>query len=884
MKPHNLPARLGGSVLLLLLFATTILSAQIGQEYTFEYTTSTYTSISGTQAIAGTTTSTYGTYDERRTAGPLPIGFNFVLGCNTYTQFTVGTSGYMILGTTAYGATVNDLDGSGAYPIIAPFWDHQHMYDGACNPSISPTIGVYYEVSGTAPNRVLTVEWRTQLNSTGTYYWYNCANGPLLRYKARLYEGSNRIEFHYGFLYPSLTTSASIGFAAGSAEFMSVTPGSGASASSTTSNDNVNLPSTGIQQGTIYSFTPDRLVVRGRVGTGNEGVIDPENGDILLGDVIDRIGESNSYTPLDLIRSCASLDLPLQMSISGADASSYTFTATGTQAYNTTLTGAGVTPAIRFRPLRGGTHDAELAIRNALSGTTHTFRLQADAEPRIRWIGNVADGGTADVRDGDTLMNNIQVIFGNSRTFRPLTLVNLLNPGDAPPAVISYTLNDPTGSYSIDMTGDVIDGGESSTIAITYNAVNGVGIEEALLTVEVDGDRRNYLLRAFASAPGGHLQINGVTIDSTSRLFINQSTCTGNGIVSYEVTAVNTGSGDFVVEGFEAFATETEIGQGTPPYPLLLDDQGNPVPMTDYFISSAPGIAPRTPANTFAPMVIPEGGSRTFWLNFVPEAQGRRYARIYFVTNGFNLNGRNVDGVVTRGLVGASAFARGLGSGLAMDIEGTRPKAVVFGRTDVRESSTATAWIFNSGECDLLIEKAALQFESGDIEEFELVEALPNMQLSGGNWVIPPGMGDSVVIRFTPESYGSRLATIRIATNDSSLGGDGFTARGTYYWDVYGIGSIGLEARDLQLAPAVIGGEGSSGFVLLENTAAGVIEIESLTINGGNGEIIEDPANPWPTLPITLQPGEVLRLGVALTPDPAGAAAVALHGRQRRSR
>src|SRR5690606_20895501 len=160
------------------------------------------------------------------------------------------------------------------------------------------------------------------------------------------------------------------------------------------------------------------------------------------------------------------------------------------------------------------------------------------------------------------------------------------------------------------------------------------------------------------SAPGGHLIIEGERVDSTSQIYISQNACVGDGIISMEVTAVNTGSGDFIVEGFEAYATGTEIAQGSPPYPVLRDNMGKAVPMTDYFVSNAPGVAPRSTTGTFSQMVIPEGASRTFWINFVPESPGKRFARIYFITNGFNLNDRTVDGVVMRGLVSAAAFGR----------------------------------------------------------------------------------------------------------------------------------------------------------------------------------------------------------------------------------
>ncbi|MCB0710963.1 MAG: choice-of-anchor D domain-containing protein [Ignavibacteriae bacterium] len=859
-------------VIVLLLTSATILSAQIGREYTFETSTDTYTSItSGNEVISGTTTSTYGTFDESRTAGPFNIGFDFVFNCATYTQFTVATGGYMLLGSTTYGTTANNLNGSAVYPVIAPLWDHQHMYDGGCSPSIDPDIGVYYEVTGTAPNRVLTVEWRTQFNSGGTYYWYNCTNGPLLRYKARLYEGTNKIELQYGQMYQGLALSASIGIAASSTNFYSVSPGAPPTASSTTANNAVNLASTGIQEGLIYQFTPNKLLLDGRTGTGNEGVANLKDNDTLLRDVLDLIGETNSYTPIDVKKSCGIASLPVRMSITGPDASSYSFNATGNQNYNPTITTVGaITPGIKFAPLHGGIHDATLSVTNALSGAVTTYRLLAEAEPRLIWFGNLADGGTPDVRNGDTLINGVQVVYGNMMTWKPLTIENILKPGVAPPANIRYTLNDPTGNYSINMTSDAIDGGEQSTPEITFHAINQVGYQEATLRVEGDGDIRTYLLRAFAAAPGGELHINGVRIDSNSQLFVNDVACVGEGFVSYEVTAVNTGSGDFIVNGFSAFATDTVIGQGTPPYPLLRDPFGQVIPFADYYISHLPpNAAPPVPNAPFE-LIIPENQSRTFRLTMIPTAPGRRYGRIYFQTNGFNLNERDVNGVETQGVVGASVFGRGLGSRLAGGVGAGLPKGVAFGKTEVRETRLTTTWIYNNGECDLRINKKDFRFEAGDIDEFELMQVLPNTQVDGDDYLLPPGYGDSVVFAFTPKTYGSRLATVRLVTNDSTLGGNGVVERGVYYLDVFGVGNIGLEARDLRLSPAVIGGEGSSGFILLENTSPTPIIIETITINGGAGEIIEDGAKPWPTLPMTLQPGEQLRLWVTLQPDPAG--------------
>ena len=874
MSPRYRLCSISGIALMAILLSTTVLSAQIGREYTFSTSSDTYTSITaGNEVISGTTTSTYGTFDESRTAGPFNIGFNFVFNCVTYTQFTVGVGGYMVLGTTSYGTTSNSLNASGVYPIIAPFWDQQHMYDGACSPPIDPDVGVYYQVTGTAPNRVLTVEWRTQFNSGGTYYWYNCTNGPLLRYKARLYEGTNRIEFQYGPMYQALALSASIGITAASNNFYSVSPGVPVTVSSTTANNAVTLTSVGIAQGTIYQFTPNKLVVDGRTGPGNEGVANLKEGDTLLGNVADLIGQTSSYTPIELKKACAAPPIPVQMSITGPDAGSYSFVATGNLNYNTSvIANSGTIPAIRFAPLHGGEHDATLNITNVLTSATVSYKLLGESAPRIRWIGNVASGGTPNVADGDTLINGTRVVFGTSMSWSPLTLENILKPGLAPPAHVTYTLNDPTGNYSLDMTSDDIDGEEQSTPTITFNAQNTVGYQEATLTVFADGETRRYLLRAFAAAPGGILRINGLRIDSTSQLFVNDVACVGEGLVTYEVTAENTGSGDFIVNGFSLFASDTVIGPGTPPYPMLRDAFGRPVPLRGYFIGTgAANSKPHAPGEPFE-VIVPEGESRTFRLIMSPTYPGRHFGRIYFETNGFKLYDRTIEGVVTRGLVSAGLFGSGIGASLHGVGNIERPKGVVFEQTEVRETRMVTAWLYNNGECDLRINKDALRLESGDIDEFQLVEVLPNTRIDGDDYVLAPGTGDTVVIAFTPKSYGSRLATIRLLTNDSTLGGNGVIERGTYFWDVFGVGSLGLEGRDLRLAPAAIGGENSRGSVRLENTSAGPIEIESININGGNGEILPDPSNPWPTLPLVLQPGEQLDLWVVLQPDPAGTA------------
>ena len=65
--------------------------------------------------------------------------------------------------------------------------------------------------------------------------------------------------------------------------------------------------------------------------------------------------------------------------------------------------------------------------------------------------------------------------------------------------------------------------------------------------------------------------------------------------------------------------------------------------------------------------------------------------------------------------------------------------------------------------------KSELRLASGDLSEFEIVSALANTPLSGDSYLMAPGMEDSIVVRFTPNTYGSRRATIRMVTNDSTM-------------------------------------------------------------------------------------------------------------------
>ncbi|MBF9143829.1 T9SS-dependent choice-of-anchor J family protein [Hymenobacter properus] len=158
-------------------------------------TAGTYTDLGTT----GTAISTANTDDANSAA--TPIGFNFVFNGTTFTNFVLNTNGFIKLGGTApTGAQYTDggqstvngpIDGADTN-LILPF--NQDLGPGSAG-------GTEYRVTttGTSPNQVCTIQWKNVSDKArgtiGTQY----AN---FSFQAKLYEGSNQIEFVYGTATP----------------------------------------------------------------------------------------------------------------------------------------------------------------------------------------------------------------------------------------------------------------------------------------------------------------------------------------------------------------------------------------------------------------------------------------------------------------------------------------------------------------------------------------------------------------------------------------------------------------------------------------------------------------------------------------------------------
>jgi subtilisin family serine protease len=123
-----------------------------------------------------------------------PLGFVFKLGIREFQRVTVSSNGFLVFEPTG---EINSANGSVQVPMYArgtlnaTGWISAFSSDLQCR-----TDGdIRVRTTGTAPNRVFTVQWRRMS------FWEegsNFAQDANLNFQVRLYEGSNRIEQVYG--------------------------------------------------------------------------------------------------------------------------------------------------------------------------------------------------------------------------------------------------------------------------------------------------------------------------------------------------------------------------------------------------------------------------------------------------------------------------------------------------------------------------------------------------------------------------------------------------------------------------------------------------------------------------------------------------------------
>ena len=247
------------ALLTVMLIVTCLSYSTIEEFYTFSERRDSY------HPISGTIVSEISTDDAL--SSPIPIGFTFPYGDHSYSELKASSNGCIGLGTSHTSSYMNnDLAALSRVPVLAPLWDDCNLGTGTCE----------YLLSGTAPDRIFTIQYSNQR--------WGYAASTFFNYQVKLYE-NGKIEFVYGSCTGSPSSpSASIGInmlPGGSGWFYSITPGDPAIYYTTVANNSVNVfPGEGV----VYAFHPV-------IGIPNDLAALS-----ITGNVIPMIGESYDYT------------------------------------------------------------------------------------------------------------------------------------------------------------------------------------------------------------------------------------------------------------------------------------------------------------------------------------------------------------------------------------------------------------------------------------------------------------------------------------------------------------------------------------------------------------------------------------------------------------
>ena len=141
--------------------------------YVFSSSAGTYTEISGGTLL--TTSADDDNYDANN------IGFTFIYDGIAYTQFSVNNNGFIAMGASVTSSSTALSSGTTNNVIAA---GNEDLQTGATGSELR------YELSGTTPNQVLTIQWKNYRHYYATDESYN--------FQIKLYETSNLIQFVYG--------------------------------------------------------------------------------------------------------------------------------------------------------------------------------------------------------------------------------------------------------------------------------------------------------------------------------------------------------------------------------------------------------------------------------------------------------------------------------------------------------------------------------------------------------------------------------------------------------------------------------------------------------------------------------------------------------------
>jgi hypothetical protein len=234
--------------------------------YSYTATTSTWSNNSGTTLI--------GNSQDDAISSATPIGFNFIYDGVTYAQFKASSNGFITFNNSNVSSqSTNNLTNSIERVILAVLWDDNKT-------GLSGNVN--YKLTGTSPNRVLTIEWIRLVWSKTTSGSNN--SGGTINCQIKLYETTNIIEYIYDRVAATGTTYAltynptsSIGLGGGtSGDFLSLSDIKASpypTSSSITETSTIGTTPFGLKTGSSDNNTSNNMSknnVTARIGSGTK--------------------------------------------------------------------------------------------------------------------------------------------------------------------------------------------------------------------------------------------------------------------------------------------------------------------------------------------------------------------------------------------------------------------------------------------------------------------------------------------------------------------------------------------------------------------------------------------------------------------------------------
>jgi hypothetical protein len=279
---------------------------------------------------------------------------------------------------------------------------------------------------------------------------------------------------------------------------------------------------------------------------------------------------------------------------------------------------------------------------------------------------------------------------------------------------------------------------------------------------------------------------------------------------------------DFGSVPIDTFATQTVSITNTGTFPFIVNETNVlGINAANFYLSGLQ-----------APFTVNPNETKLVDIRFTPQTLGTKSALLQIVTDAFNAD------TVTVSLSGT-----GVG---APDID-VNPLAFDFGNTLVGDSTTLFGIISNAGQLELTIN--SISISGTNASEF-FFTPLQNLTLQ-------PGESDTLYVSFTPQSIGSKFATVEISSNDPDenplvlqLTGIGTSAGITFYPPQIDFGKV-------------IVGNTVDTTLNIKNNGNATLIISNIQLTGTNTNYFSVVP---PQLPIAVSPGDSLALAVSYTP------------------